>query len=117
MVTAEVVTAYFQGSAITSLVGILGVILLLCFLYLMILGIFGMRNSQQYRKLLSDMYVSGKIRQFADEDNINLDVEEVKFKKWLKSKSIIDKDVDSVVMEELKEKISESNIKKTEKKK
>ena len=73
------------------------------------------RRSQQYRKLLSDLYVAAKIKAFAKEDDIDLDIENERFKRWAKQQKILDKDVDLVVMEELKEKISQSNCDKVKK--
>ncbi len=98
---------------------------LIALVYLSILGVvtiilialFEPRKSQQYRKLLSDLYVAAKIKAFAKEDDIDLDVENEIFKRWVKKQKIVDKDVDNVVMEELKEKISESSYAKTTKKK
>ena len=116
MVSAEMISAYFSGQ-----VGLVAITFLMLIFSLYCIGtflmfVFSSRKSQDYRKLLSDMYVSATIRKFAEEDKIDLEVEENKFKKWLKKKSILGKDVDSVVMEELKEKIAESSYDKTTKK-
>jgi len=112
MINEGVVSAYFSGMSVFLLVGLMSVLTVI--LVLMIL--LGPRKSQNYRKLLSDLYVAGKIKEFATEDKIDLDVENEKFKRWVKKQNIVDKDVDSVVMEELKEKIAESSYDKTTKK-
>lgn len=115
MITEGIVEAYFAGQSQIYLYGVLGTILILGFLALIVSAIFSSRKSQQYRKLLNDLYVSATIRKFADEDGIDLEVEDINFKRWLKKAKITYQDVDLVIEDELKEKISDKNLKKTEK--
>jgi len=115
MINAEVVTAYFTGQAQMAAMGFLMLIVTIILLYVIVQAIFGSRKSQQYRKLLNDLYVSATIRKFADEDGIDLEVEDINFKRWLKKAKITYQDVDLVIEDELKEKISDKNLKKTEK--
>lgn len=44
------------------------------------------RKSKEYRKYLTDMYVSGKIRQIAAKDKIDIASEEIAFKAWKKKR-------------------------------
>ena len=64
------------------------------------------RKSQEYRKLLTDMFVAGKIKLLAKADNINLADEEKNFNRWLKKQRLEYTDLDRTVEEELKRKIS-----------
>lgn len=67
-------------------------------------------KSKKYRRELADMYVSAKIRTIAKEESLDLDIEKLNFNKWSKQRRKEEKEMglDSVVEEELKEKISES---------
>ena len=67
-------------------------------------------RSKRYREILSDLYVSGKIRQFADKDKIDLDAENQKFKKWDKKESMKYEGLANTIEEELKDKVMESNL-------
>lgn len=68
-----------------------------------------LRKSKEYRKEISDMYVTGKIRDIAKNESINLDEEYARFKKWLKKKrnDTLERDFDDAVEDELKEKVEE----------
>lgn len=63
-------------------------------------------KSQRYRSLLTDMYVVGMIKKFADEDKIDLNKELKIFNKIQKQKGMSDKALDQVIEDELKEKIA-----------
>jgi esterase/lipase len=69
------------------------------------------RRTQDYRKELTDMYVAGRIRQLAEKDKINLDVEYEAFKKWRKLRKRERLDIDQFIEEELKEKLEEQEVK------
>lgn len=92
--------------AFVVLMGI--IILILAFTDIILKG----RKSQEYRKLMADLYVVGTIKKFAAEDKINLAEEYEEFKKFEKKEKLKNADVDITVSEELKDKISESNLKK-----
>ena len=74
-----------------------------------------LRPTQHYRKVLMDLFVVGKIKKFAEDDNIKLAEEEVDFNKWSKKQKLTDVDLDIVIEEEMKEKISEESLKKLKK--
>lgn len=72
-------------------------------------------KSHQYRHLLVDMYVVGMIRKYAVKDGINLNDEMKDFVRMIKKSNISEKGVDSVIEDELNEKIikdSEANLEK-----
>ena len=73
----------------------------------------GLRRTQRYRKELSDLYVAGRIRQFAKKDSIDLGDEYQAYKKWLRKKLSAERDVDSVVAMDLKDRIAEDVGKKS----
>ena len=74
-------------------------------------SIFRMRRSQEYRKLLSDLYVAGKITKIAKEDGIDLVEEEVNFKRWCKKQDLKYLDLDRTIEAKLKDKIEEEKVK------
>ena len=74
-----------------------------------------LRPTQHYRKVLMDLFVVGKIKKFAEDDNIKLAEEEVDFNKWSKKQKLTSVDLDIVIEEEMKEKISEESLKKLKK--
>ena len=62
-------------------------------------------RSRTYRELLSDLYVSGKIRQLSQNDNIDLNEEFNKFLDYQKKKKLNVQDLDKTIENELQEKI------------
>ncbi len=66
-------------------------------------------KSKQYRSLLSDMYVVGKIKQIATKDKIDLISELKKFGKIIKKSNTNLRTIDEVIEMELKEKISDED--------
>ena len=72
-------------------------------------------KSLQYRKLLVDMYIVGMVKKFAKEDDIDL-VQELKdFNKIQRKKDLRDKDIDSVIEANLKDKIDAKSEKEIDK--
>jgi hypothetical protein len=63
-------------------------------------------RSREYRKLLADIYVAGKIKQIAKKDDIDLLVEFQEFAKFMKVKNIDIDELDVTVEKELQEKIA-----------
>lgn len=88
----------------------------------LIIKVTSSRKSQDYRKLLCDLYIVGEIKKLSNESKIDLDIEYKEFLKWTKKirreerNSRRDIDLDNVIEEELKEQISESSQEKLEKK-
>ncbi len=72
-----------------------------------------LRPTQYYRKVLMDLFVVGKIKKFAKDADITLAEEEVDFNKWSKKQRLTNVDLDNVIEEEIKEKISEESFKNT----
>jgi hypothetical protein len=96
-------------------IGILVWTLVASICFLVLVGyITSERKSKSYRKVIMDMYVSAKIKQFAKEDNIDIDAEFESFKKWKKKDKLESKimDLDDAVEEELKERVQESKLDK-----
>ena len=71
-------------------------------------------KSLEYRKLLTDMYVVGMIKKFAEDDKIDLIKELKDFAKIEKKKNLSTKDIDSVIEANLKEKIEAKSSKEIE---
>ncbi len=99
---AELTSAYISMSMLQTFVGLFVVLILI----LVIAEALKPRRSQNYRKLLTDMYVAGKIRSLAKEDNIDIVIEEKGFNLWCKKKRLDYLDLDRTIEEEMKEKIA-----------
>lgn len=69
-------------------------------------SMFGPSKTKQYRNDLSNMYVSGKIRQIAEKDGIDLRKEFLDFAKITKNKKIDFDALDNTVERELQEQIA-----------
>lgn len=67
------------------------------------------KKSFQYRKLLVDLYVAGKIRQYAKKDGISFADEEENLNKWKKDERLKDLTLDETIEELLQERISKES--------
>ena len=68
------------------------------------------RKTKKYREEVADLYVAGKIRNIATEDNVKIDEEKLKFLEWYKKErkaSRMVTSLDNMVEAELMEKVSE----------
>lgn len=92
------------------------IVILLCFLGLSLLYNSGSPKSKKYRLLLTDMYVVGIIKQLADKDKVNLNKELSEFNRIVKKSNLWKKGLDSVIEDELKEKVSNTQEKSLSKK-
>jgi hypothetical protein len=63
-------------------------------------------KSKEYRSLLADMYVVGMVKKLAEEDDIDLIKELKDFSRIEKKKKLSVQDIDSVIEDNLKEKIN-----------
>ena len=73
------------------------------------------RKTQNYRKELTDLYVAGKIRQYADKDKINLDKEYAAYKIWnkkRKSEERATRDLDYNIESQMIDNLNEDQEKK-----
>ena len=85
--------------------------MVVAFLLIILLAIAIGRKSRSYRKELADLYVAGRIKQLAKEDSIDLVEEYESFKKWCKKQKIGDQDLDTTILEDLQEKITDKSKK------
>ena|SRR6056297_3217073 len=69
------------------------------------------RRTRDYKHSLSDLYVSGRIRQIAGADKVNLNEEYEFFKQWDKKRRMENLTIDSAIEEELKEKLDKRDLK------
>ncbi len=72
-------------------------------------------KSKEYRRTLADMYVVGKIKQFAGEEKIDINAELKEFAKAMKVKRIDIQDLDNTIEESIQEKIGTEVVDKLEK--
>lgn len=97
---------------------LVGTVLAFVFLLIIIVVItnaFSPRKSQDYRKLLTDMYVAGKIKKLAKKEDIDLVNEEKNYNLWCKKKRLENSDLDNAIEAEMKEKIATEEEEKTKK--
>ena len=64
-------------------------------------------KSKDYRTLISDMFVAGKVRNIAAEEKVDLDAEYKRFKKWEKKDYLKGTEIDEAVSINLRDKITE----------
>lgn len=94
--------AYVISSTFSSLVSLVFILML----FALINRYMGGSRTHQYRRMLTDLYVSGRIRQLAKEDSIDL-VEELKhYKKVTKDNKVDVESLDNTVEAELQEKVN-----------
>jgi hypothetical protein len=82
-------------------------------LFVLLISVLTPRKSQEYRKLITDMYVAAKTRYLAKQDGLDLEKEERDFKAWEKKKRVqnLEYDLDKTIESELKERVSEPEVK------
>lgn len=109
----------FQGLALQSFFTFLTVLIIIVAISGAVSSANKKRKSQDYRKLVVDMYVAAKTRALAEEDNLDLELEEKAFNVWRKKQRIrnSDYDLDNTIEEELKEKVGEKFTEESESKK
>jgi len=100
-----------------SLFMALGLTIFLVLIGLGIYTLFTGTKSQRYRWLMEDMYLIGRIKQFADEDKVDLDKELRLFNVREKKRKLENKSISAVIEEELKDKIAKVNEDKIKEKK
>lgn len=111
MIEAQLISSALEYQIVLAFMVFIGVMI---FLAIMV-GFLTPRKSQTYRKLLTDMFVAGKIKLLAKKENINLADEEKNFNLWCKKKRLEFLDLDRAIEEEMKEKIANVDDKKSTK--
>lgn len=109
VLTPEVIGQIQTPTVITSLAGLIAVLVVVVLLAMFIKCIckaFTPTPSQAYRSLMSDMYVVGMVKKFADEDGIDLVKELKAFSKIDRKQRLKSQDIDAVIADDLKEKIN-----------
>jgi len=100
----------FQKQTLGFILGILGFFIVMAILFdfgpSVIKKLIDPKGAKEYRDLLSDMYVIGKVKQVAKVDSIDLIGELKAFNKISKKGTLNLKSIDTVVEDELKGKIA-----------
>jgi len=73
------------------------------------------RKSKQYREIISDMYVVGKVKQFATEDKIEIEKETKEYLLFCKQGKNYMNQLDEVIEDHLKNRVQEATDKKLNK--
>jgi len=90
----------------------IGIAVFFVILSFLLLAVFIPRRSYTYRKVLTDLYVAGRIRQLATEDKIDLTIENELFKKYCKKQRIEEQDLDNTIEEDMQDRITDKQVKK-----
>ncbi len=93
--------AFILGSFIDAAGFIIGVLVLLVIVKMIFEG----SRSQKHRKLLTNLYVAGRIRQIADEKNIDLKEELAELLQSIKDQKKYSSSLDETIELELKDEI------------
>ena len=88
-------------------------VILLFIIVVAVIGFVQDRRTTRYRKEMTDLYVSGRIRQMAEKDNIKLDEEYDVFKKWNKKQNMKEMSLGAAIESEMKEEIVDKKSKET----
>jgi len=94
---------------------------MMIFLVALAFGIIGLvcalepRKTQKYRKELTDLYVAGKIRQYAEKDKVDINKEYAAYKLWnkkRKSEERATRDIDYNIESHMIDNLNEEQEKK-----
>ena len=108
-ISNEAITSIAASSMFGALTDLVIIIIALGFLYVVLrMVVFG-TESNQHRKMLTNLYVSGKIRQLAKKDDIDLNSEMKELLKTIKEQRRYNKPLDDVIEFELQDKIIEES--------
>jgi hypothetical protein len=98
---------------IQGVLGFAGLLIVLLVFSILVDKVF--TKSREYRKLLADMFVAGKIKQIAAKEGLDLIKELSDYAKFMKAKHIDYEALDNTVERELQEKISDISPEKEKK--
>jgi len=102
-------TSYYTGTdPLGFLLGIFVIVIIIGLAAVVLLP----TKARRYRRELADLYVAAKIKEVAAKENINIPAEYENFKLWCKKGRMEDFTLDSVIAEELKDKVTEDANKK-----
>lgn len=92
-----------------------GFIILFGFVFfgLILLCIFKPSRTKKYRRTIVDLYIAGKVRQLAEADKIDLDVEAQRYKTWRKNQRLEYQALDDTIETEVQDRVTE--LKETKK--
>ena len=99
-----------MSTGIDPFAGIAAIVL--CFGIVAFIISFMPEKSRRYRKVLTDLYVAGRVKQLATKDGIDLEAERLEFIKWSKKERNKEMSLDTTIEEELQDRISEEDSKK-----
>ena len=109
-IPTEAIASYFDylvsKEILSFVISLIGLVIVYSF-FKSLINLDKKRKTKEYREDLTNLYVAGKVKQIADKDGVNLDKEVKEFRKFEKLINCKDKDLDSVLEEEMKEKIQE----------
>jgi len=94
------------GQVLGAVAGLIMVIAVIALIASIISWIGRTTRSKDYRTLISDMFVAGKVRQIAEEEKVDLEAELKTFKTWQKKDYLKGTDIDTTVSVNLRDKIT-----------
>ena len=97
-----------NGATLSLVVGSIALLLIVGFVGTIMSWIAKSAKSKDYRTLISDMFIAGKVRLIAEEEKVDIDAEFKRFRRWEKKASVKELSLDSVIALNLKDKITEN---------
>jgi len=97
-----------DSSTFAMVMGLVLLLAIIFFIGILMSWVAKSAKSKDYRTLISDMFIAGKVRQIAEEEKVDLDAEFKRFRRWEKKSSVKDLSLDSVIALNLKDKITEN---------
>ncbi len=89
---------------VSSFMELITAVIVVAVMYMFFMRITFGPKSYRYRKLLTDMYIAGKVKEKARKEGINLSKETNEFKKMLSGKKDLDDQIEENLITELQEK-------------
>ena len=96
-----------QSSTFGIVLGLIVVVAVFAIIVSVMSWIAKSAKSKEYRTLISDMFVAGKVRQIADEEKVDLDTEMKRFRRWQKKDYLKGTELDAAIAVNLRDKITE----------
>ena len=107
--TVGMVRAAMEPAINSTAFAFIAICVIILGFFLLISSLVSKSKSKEYRTLLSDMFVAGKVRKIADEEKVDLELEYSRFKKWEKKSRMRGSDIDKTVEVNLRDKITEAS--------
>jgi len=96
---------------IVQALGVSVILIVLGVVCIVVCSVFIPTYNRKYRRIITDLYIVGKVRQFADNEKIDLNEEWNRFITFCKKRKISDEDLDKTIERDIQEKIADESMK------